>query len=219
MLKWIFLILFLVVVVLQLIFCWQGKEKGRIITKPMLLSTLTLYYLAAADPISPMLLIALLTSLLGDILLIPTGEKWLLTGGVSFLISHILFVVMYLPGIRFSEIPWGFACLAGVLYLAAAFLVILRIKATVPLPMLASLYIYLIANTVMNVFALMQLMTLKNTGALIAFLGAVCFFVSDCILFLLRYDKHKERLFHPAFLVMLTYLAGEFLITQGLMLR
>lgn len=216
--SYLFLALFIGISFLQLLFCWIGNEKGRVITKPMLLSTLTLYYVTAANPVSLLLLFALLTSLLGDILLIPPGEKWLVTGGASFLLSHILFITLYLPRIRFGEIPWALACLAGVAYLAVALFVILRIKRTTPKQMLVPLYLYLIANTVMNVFALMQLMTLRNLGAVLAFIGAICFFASDCILFLLRYYEHKERLVKPAFLVMLTYLAGEFLITQGMLL-
>ena len=216
--KMFFLILFLVVTGLQLLFCLLENEKGRKITKPMLMVTLILYYVTAADPLVILLLIALAASLMGDILLIPTGEKWLTMGGVFFLASHVVYILLYYPGIVFSEVSFGILIPVVILYLVVAFLVIRLIKDTTPKSMLGGLYAYLVVNTVMNAFALMQLMSQKNTGALLAFLGAVSFFASDCILFAARYYKNKEKIWKRSFLVMLTYLAGQFLITQGMLI-
>ena len=217
--KTFFLILFLVVAGVHLVLCFLQNEKLRKITKPMLMSTLILYYLSAADPIAVLLLIALLTSLMGDILLIPTGEKWLTAGGVFFLASHVIYILLYYPGIVFSEVRWYIVIPVVVIYLLIAFLVIRLIKDTTPKSMLGGLYLYLVINTVMNTFALMQLMSLRNTGALLAFFGAICFFASDCILFVVRYYKNKEKLWKGAFLVMLSYLAAQFLITQGMLMN
>ena len=77
------------------------------------------------------------------------------------------------------------------------------------------MYFYLLCNTAMNVFACMQMITLGKAGAAVSFLGAVLFFISDCTLFLVRYYKKPEIVFRKHFTVMLTYLVGEFLITQG----
>lgn len=217
--KTFFLILFLAVAGVHLIFCLMENEKLRKITKPMLMSTLILYYLTAANPISALLLIALATSLMGDILLIPTGEKWLTAGGVFFLASHVLYILLYYPLIDFVEVRVFALVPIVILYLIVAFLVIRLIKDTTPKAMVGGLYLYLVINTVMNAFAMMQMMSLRNTGALLAFLGAVCFFASDCILFVYRYYKNKEKLWKGAFLVMLTYLAAQFLITQGMLMN
>lgn len=217
--KTFFLILFLVITGVHLLFCLLENEKLRKITKPMLMTTLIMYYLTAANPVSVLLLIALVASLMGDILLIPMGEKWLTAGGVFFLASHVLYILLYFPGIVFSEVRWYFLIPVVVLYLLMAFLVVRLIKDTTPKSMLGGLYLYLVINTVMNAFALMQLMTLRNTGALLAFFGAICFFASDCILFVVRYYKNKEKLWKGAFLVMLTYLAAQFLITQGMLMN
>ena len=78
--------------------------------------------------------------------------------------------------------------------------------------------IYLLCNSTMNLFAMMQLFTLKNKGAAIAYAGAVLFFISDCTLFLVRYYKNPDVVFRKHFTVMLTYLAGEFFITLGMMM-
>jgi uncharacterized membrane protein YhhN len=61
-------------------------------------------------------------------------------------------------------------------------------------------------------------MSLKNTGAAVAFAGAVLFFASDCTLFLVRYHDNENLVFRKHFTVMLTYLLAEFLITFGMIL-
>ena len=46
----------------------------------------------------------------------------------------------------------------------------------------------------------------------------MCFFTSDCTLYLVRYHKNKDLIFKKHFTVMLTYLLGEALITVGMLL-
>ena len=75
-------------------------------TKPFLLLFLALYYVFSVDKISLVLLFALLTSWLGDVLLIPKGHKWFSAGGVSFMVSHFLFIAVYIERISFAEVLW-----------------------------------------------------------------------------------------------------------------
>ena len=83
--------------------------------------------------------------------------------------------------------------------------------------MLPLMYFYMLCNSTMNLFALIQLWQNRSSGALIAFLGALLFFASDCCLFLVRYYKKPEVVFRKHFLVMLLYLLGEFLIILGVL--
>ena len=80
------------------------------------------------------------------------------------------------------------------------------------------MYFYLLSNSTMNVFSLMQLTSLRSAGAAVAYVGAVLFFISDCTLFLVRYHKNKDLIFKRHFTVMLTYILGELLITQGVLM-
>ena len=52
----------------------------------------------------------------------------------------------------------------------------------------------------------------------VAYIGAVLFFVSDCSLFLVRYYKPRKIVYKDHFTVMLTYILGELLITQGIIM-
>ena len=70
MLRYLFLLLFAVFSVIHLIDSWKDDAAKRAKTKPFLLLFLALYYICATDKINIFLLLALVTSWLGDVLLI-----------------------------------------------------------------------------------------------------------------------------------------------------
>ena len=218
MLKYLFLGLFFVMSVVHLYHSYINDRAKRAKTKPFLLIFLILYYVTATGNLNILLLLALITSWLGDVLLIPKGDKWFVIGGISFWISHFFFVLSYAQHVDYSKVSWLIVIPAVIVYVIIALSVIMAVKDNTPKPMLIPMYGYLLANSTMNAFALMRWMTLKNTGAMVAFIGAVLFFMSDCLLFLVRYHKNKNHIWRRHFLVMLTYLAGELLITIGMIM-
>lgn len=214
----VFLILFFVFTFWHLVDSWRNDARRRAMTKPFPLLLLTLYYCFTADPISWLLVAALLTSWLGDVLLIPKGHKWFRIGGRSFLISHILFILVYIPAIDFSRIPWLLIVPLAAIYIAVSLAIIKAIKPTTPEAMVKPMYYYLLTNSTMNIFALMQLLTVRNLAGIVAYAGAILFFISDCTLFLVRYHGNKDLIFKKHFTVMLTYLFGELFITLGILM-
>ena len=104
--KIVFFVLFAAASIAHLYFSWKDDKRGRAVTKPFLLLFLALYYVFSVDKISLVLLFALLTSWLGDVLLIPKGHKWFSAGGVSFMVSHFLFIAVYIERISFAEVLW-----------------------------------------------------------------------------------------------------------------
>lgn len=202
----------------HLYYSWRDNRRGRAATKPLLLLLLALYYVFSADTLSVVLLLALLTSWLGDVLLIPKGHIWFSLGGMSFMASHFLFIAVYIERIDFTLVPWLPVILAAIVYCSVAAAIIRKVWKTTPKLMRAVMYIYLLANSAMNAFALMMLLTTGAAGAAVAYIGALLFFVSDCCLFLVRYYPAKQLVFRGHFTVMLTYLAGELLITQGMLM-
>ena len=116
--------------------------------------------------------------------------------------------------------PWFIVTPVALVYFGIAFAVIKAVTPTTPKIMVGPMYIYLLANATMNTFALMQLISHRSAGAVVAYIGALLFFLSDCTLFLVRYYKKNETLiFHKHFTVMLTYLAGELLIVLGMLMQ
>ena len=218
MLNIVFLVLLAVSSVLHLYGSWVRKEKIRAVTKPMLLLFIILYYITGGVHIIPLLIAALAASWLGDVLLIPKGNAWFTAGGIAFMLAHFLFIAVYVPQVDFSNVNWFIAVPAAVAYYSISAVIIHLLKPTTPKKMQIPMYVYLLANSTMNVFALMQLISNPCAGSAVAYIGAVLFFVSDCTLFLVRYYKKPDIIFKRHFTVMLTYIVGEFLITQGMIM-
>lgn len=197
---------------------WIDDSAKRKYTKPFLLPLIIAYYLVSASEISVILVIALAASWLGDVLLIPKGNKWFTFGGISFMITHFLFIAVYAFQFDVSAAVRPLTITAAVAYYGISAVIIKKLTPSTPKMMLAPMYIYLLSNSTMNVFALMQLISLRTSGAAVAYAGAVLFFISDCTLFLVRYHKNKDLIFKKHFTVMLTYILGELLIVQGMLM-
>lgn len=218
--KYLFLVLLAIASIFHLKDSWKDDAKKRAISKPFLLIFILLYYLFAVNFQPSMLLVwALITSWIGDVLLIFKGNTWFTLGGISFGCSHILFILVYATQIDFAAVlNWKLAPVALVYYCIAGF-IIYKLTATTPKKMIVPMYLYLLANATMNIFSLMQLITTKPCAAtIVAYIGAILFFISDCTLFLVRYYKKPEIVPKKHFTVMLTYILGEFLITQGIIM-
>lgn len=213
------MILYLLLSGIHLYHSWLDDSRHRAMTKPFLLILLAVYYTLAAQSVSWVLLLALLTSWLGDVLLIPKGHKWFTMGGISFMASHVLFIAVYVPSVKFTSIPVALIAAMVVLYYGTSLLIIRAVRETTPKPMVVPMYLYLLFNSTMNLFALMRLFTMHSAGSIVAYVGAVLFFISDCTLFLVRYYRNKDVIFKRHFTVMLTYLAGEMLIVLGILMN
>lgn len=216
--NYVFLGFFAVFSCVHLYFSWIDDERWRARTKPFLLAFLIFYYVTSPCSISLALLLALLTSWIGDLLLIPRGHGWFSAGGISFMLSHFLFIAVYTQQIDFGQIPWLPAILLALVYYGISAKIISMLWKYAPNKMRVVMYVYLLANSTMNVFAFLQMATTRQPGAIVAYAGAVLFFISDCCLFLVRYYDKRQVVFKKHFTVMLTYLAGEFLITQGVVM-
>lgn len=199
------------------------KDSLRAPTKPVILLAILGMYLEyvhfkGADP-SLFLVLALITSWLGDVLLIPKGVKWFTMGGISFWISHFLFIFAYWEsGIVFSAINPIFIVLISLVYSGTAVFLFTKLKKSLPKPLFYPMFFYLLTNGAMNAFAWFRLLSgsCSTVSGLVTGIGALMFFVSDSSLFFVRFDKDCPIKSH--FAVMLTYSVGEFLIVLGLML-
>ena len=158
-------------------------------------------------------------SWLGDMLLIPDGVKWFSSGGVAFLLSHLLFIFAYNEsGIVFSAISPVVIVLVSLVYAVTVCLVFSKLRPSLPKGLFYPMFAYLLTNGAMNCFAWFRLLSgsCSTLCGLITGIGALLFFISDCTLFFVRFDKKFPIKSH--FTVMLTYSVGEFLIALGFML-
>ncbi len=215
--KYLFLALFLVFSVLHLIASFVHVPKYRAMTKPFILIFILLYYLFAAETKNPVLIAALATSWLGDVLLIPKGTKWFVSGGLSFMISHFCFIVVYILQMDFSAVKIVPVVCAALVYIALVATVFKFLAPHIKKKMLCGgMVYYLLCNGTMNVFAFMLLVSNPCPATVLAYIGAICFFASDSLLF--YNDFYPKTLWRRHFPVMLTYIIAEFFITQGILM-
>lgn len=213
--KYVFFALFAAASTLHLYYSWKEQDRNRAYTKPFLLFFLLLFYLTASKHIMISLVLAIFTSWLGDVLLIPKNVKCFAIGGLSFLIAHVLFIWVYIHRIEINGISWIILIVAALIYVFFGTAVMVSIRHNISKFLIAAMYFYLIANSIMNVSALRQLLFLRSGGAAVSFIGAVLFYVSDCLLFLVRFHENSSLIYKRHFPVMLTYLMGELLIVFG----
>jgi uncharacterized membrane protein YhhN len=138
---------------------------------------------------------------------------------VSFFISHLLFIAVYIPDLQPDSVPWALLAVLAPLYIGISLAIIRAVRPTTPKLMVLPMYLYLVANSTMNLFALARLFAHRTPGSIVAYSGAVLFFLSDCILFLVRYYRKPDVIFKKHFSVMLAYLTGELLITLGMLMQ
>lgn len=217
--KYLFLATLVIFSVWHLIESYRDRSKYRAYSKPFLVLSVIFYYIfAGAGNLSPVLIAALIASWLGDILLIPKGMKWFTAGGISFMVSHILFITVYIQNVAFVNVNYAIVIPAAVIYFGIAAFVIYKLRSHASKIMQIPLFAYLLFNATMNVFALMQLVSNPCTGTVLAYIGAVMFFISDCSLFIVRFVEDNKIIYKKHFTVMLTYILAEFLITQGILM-
>ena len=214
--KYFCLAVFILSSVIHLYASIKCNKKLRAWTKGFILPGLIGWYVLSVPEPSGILIAALITSWLGDVLLIPHGTKWFAAGGMGFLASHICFVLAYLPGVDFGAgSPWLLVPVAAV-YVTAVFLVMNHLKNDLKGALFFGMSVYLLINATMNFFAFGRLLTAPGLSTVLTFVGAVLFFTSDSILFHVRFKKDTRIKTH--FSVMLTYILSELLIVSGFML-
>ena len=149
--KYLFLGLLLIATVWHLIESWNDNMRRRRFTKPFLIPLILLYYLISTSHPIWFLVLALIFSWLGDVFLMFQGNTWFTIGGCFFGVSHIFFVLTYVGRIQWSAVHLYVIIPVAIVYIAITTLVIRAVIKQTPKKMLPPMYLYLIANSTMNV--------------------------------------------------------------------
>ena len=213
--KYVFLAIFVLSTTIHLYASIRKDTKMRNVSKPFILLSLLGFYVLAARSPSRAIILALLFSWLGDVLLIPKGVKWFTAGGISFMISHVLFIVGYLKDIDFNRISTLLFLLLALFFIVTVSYIFSKLKPHLPKALFYPMFFYLLINGAMNCFAIFRCVSFTSAATIITAIGAALFFISDSSLFFVRFNKESRLKTH--FLVMLTYSIGEFLIVLGLL--
>lgn len=162
------------------------------------------------------LLAALFFSWVGDCILLfaHKGELYFIFGLVAFLIAHILLIILFTKqksankSFKKSLFWVGFA--GATLYLAVMLSVLIPSLGDLKFPVIA----YALIITIMLKTALKGTFDWNGKPKFIVLIGAAFFVTSDSILAI---NKFHTPLPLASFWIMLTYLAAQFFITDGIL--
>jgi uncharacterized membrane protein YhhN len=211
-----FILFFLIVSVGDLIAIAVASNQLQLICKPLILLSLIGYYLAAVESRSLILIRALFFSWAGDVLLLFTHrEIFFITGLIAFLISHFLFIQVYRQH-RDAHVEKELlgpqkARFAFPIILTATGLVVILYSSLGPLKI--PVMVYALVLCVMVITALFRYGRTNSQSFWSVFSGAVLFMVSDSLLAL---NKFLNPVAGAGFVIMLTYIAAQYLIVNGL---
>lgn len=212
--KYIFIAIFWISTFIHLYASKKKNTKLRNYSKPFILPSLLGMYVCSTNNVLWSAVLAFIFSWLGDLFLIGKGVKWFSVGGVAFMISHFFFMVSYSYDIPFNQVNIFLFLGIFLFYVTIVSFIFKELKKYLPKPLVVPMFFYLSINGLMNCFSLIRLISNITTSNIITFIGATLFFISDSILFFVRFNKNSR--FKTHFWVMFTYSIGEFLIALGL---
>ncbi|HET9487987.1 MAG TPA: lysoplasmalogenase [Chryseosolibacter sp.] len=212
--KKLFLILFFLASVANLVSTFAEVPMLGFVSKPLIMLSLGAYYLTSVSERFLTVILAVACSLAGDVFLM--DASYFIAGLVSFLIAHIFYIFAYRQhrSDDFSE-----NSLQGIHKIRLAFPIILAGTGLVVIlfPVLGDLKIpvivYAAVITLMVLTALYRYGKTNDRSYWFVFSGAALFFVSDSIIAL---NKFLFGIQYAHFWIMLTYCAAQYLIIEGL---
>ncbi|MBP6430434.1 MAG: lysoplasmalogenase [Ferruginibacter sp.] len=195
-------VIFFSIHLLSLLCKWNAIA---VYTKPLLLLSLITYFLSNTKFIT-IVFLALVFSLLGDVLLIfqERNSLYFIFGLVAFLIAHICYIIYFLKIKKQSGVSkWNLLIILGALVYGVSLVAILFPKlGDMQLPVI----VY--AATICTMLIAALHIPINKFFAI----GAVLFVISDS---LLAINKFYVPFAWASFLIMLTYGLAQLFITSG----
>ena len=210
-----FLILFIVITILELVFgSFEDYTYLHYVTKPAIVISLLVFFLSNAKHLTKSLklitILALLFSLSGDILLmfVASSEAFFIAGLVSFLLAHIMYILVFLRNrnTKMNSIPFIGLLLV---YAAGLFWFIKDGLGDLLIPVL----VYMAVILTMATTAFLRKGMVLHAGYVYVFIGAIFFMLSDS---LLAINKFHYALPFSNLSIMSTYALAQLLIVLGI---
>jgi uncharacterized membrane protein YhhN len=193
-----------VIIVLLDLFAMYYYPGARLITKPLILASLIIWYInSVKERQRPIILLALIFSLFGDVLLLFGGEHFFIAGVGAFLVAQICYFLYFR---KFGNLSHKRDKLKAALVIITAiifYLILYPKLGSMKIPVL----LYTIALATMVIYA-----SIQKLSPLIA-IGSLLFMISDMSLGLQKFMLNQNVL---DLLIMVTYSAAQYLITKGI---
>ena len=213
--KTIWITLFLVVLLVNLIAVYSNSESLQFITKPLLMPLLAIYLLLRTNTnnsnLKGWIFLALFFSWAGDIFLLfeERGSNFFLFGLSAFLVAQVFYIVFF-HNIRMREYIRGNALL--LLLVIVYYSVLINVLSPYLGNMKLPVRIYGVVLSFMVMLAMHTMLGKNKKAALWMTMGAILFVVSDS---LLAFNKFFSPFNNAGVIIMLTYGLAQLFITEG----
>jgi uncharacterized membrane protein YhhN len=212
-----FIFVYLILVLLDLLASFSDLGSFRIVTKPMILLSLLLYFAILGrhlkKPTYLFMLFALLFSWMGDILLLfdSASGHYFILGLLSFLLAHCCYILVFLRKWHPTPVPYfPLVTVLLIVYGSTLFYILKDGIGTLVTPVA----IYVVGILFMALTAFRRFGSVRATSFYLVFCGALFFIASDS---LLAVDKFLMPLPYTSLFVMGTYATAQFLIVRGIL--
>jgi len=208
-LKLIFLIILDIVSIVYLVSLFFKRRLFQDILKGCLMPLVLAVYILGAEKILWQIVLALFLGWAGDVLLLKGSEfRFFLSGLVSFLLGHIFYIVAMLEFARPFNITVLVISIAAAACLGVLIFKFVRPSAEMKIPVIA----YEITIMTMAIFAVQLFLAQGSSFGVLVLSGSLFFLVSDTYL---AYDTFRKGPKYAAFIIMITYITAQLLITLG----
>jgi len=213
--KTIWIILFALVLLIDLVAVYSNNESLRFTTKPLLMPLLVIYLLLKTktknSTLKVWIFLALFFSWAGDIFLLFEEERpnFFLFGLSAFFIAQVFYIVFF-HNIRMREYIRGNALLLllVIVYYSILISVLSPYLGNMKLPV----RIYGVVLSFMVMLAMHTMLGKNKRAAVWMMTGAILFVASDS---LLAFNKFFSAFNYSGLIVMLTYGLAQLFITEG----
>ncbi|MGQ9813572.1 MAG: lysoplasmalogenase [Candidatus Roseilinea sp.] len=194
---------------------YRGARRAVYVFKPLTTLLILLAAVLAPAPFTPLyqtLIVAgLLFSLVGDVLLMLPGDRFL-PGLVSFLLAHVCYISAFVADAGLRVSAWIVPC-------AACYIILMRIlwpradRMQAPVSIYGLVIVTMLWQAVGRAAAVSAMSASMLAGPAWAALGAALFVLSD---FALAYNRFVRPFRAAQLLVLTTYWAGQLLIALSI---
>jgi uncharacterized membrane protein YhhN len=213
--KTIWIILFLLMLLIDLVAVYSNNESLRFITKPLLMPLLAIYLLLQTSSVTSALkvwiFLALFFSWLGDILLLfeEREPNFFLFGLSAFFVAQVFYIVFF-HNIRMREYIRGNALL--LLLVIVYYSILVSVLSPYLGDMKLPVRIYGVVLSFMVMLAMHTTLGKNKRAAIWMTTGAILFVASDS---LLAFNKFFSAFDYAGLIIMVTYGLAQLFITEG----
>lgn len=207
------IIAFAAIYMLEIYGVHNERNRMRIITKPLIMPLISLFYILNANELSPLVLAAFAGGWIGDVFLLSDGTKGFIAGLIFFLAGHIVYIFVFIgliPDFESLTVENLFVLIPCAFYFIISFLVLRRNAGALFFPSL--FYVIVLLSMVFTASISFQGMG-HSPGFWILMTGALLFLVSDSLLGLKLFTRSVKK---NSTLVMQSYMLAQALIAVAL---